>query len=751
VPEQQVDVNNSSSNDHTTWGYNPDGTIQTVTDARGAVATYTYNNNRRLVNLITYSAPAGITPTANVSLEYDAAGNRKSMTDGSGSQSYNYNQLSQLTSETRTFGVGSYTLSYDYNLAGELKKITDPTNSTINYGLDSAGRLNSVTGSDNLFAGVSTYAANFQYRAFDAVKSLTYGNSKTLAVGYDNRLAVSSYEVPGILKKSYQRNDDNSLQFTQDQVIANSKFDRSYTYDHLGRVTTALSGAEARGQSASDDRPYHETFGYDAMNHLTTRAARQWNRDIGSGTDAFVNNRNPSWSYDADGRLTFGSTGAYVYDAAGSTVSFGDASPNMTDQQFDGDGQRVKSTQRRYDDPTDQWVTDSVTYYLNSTVLGGQVVTELTAQGTKQRTYVYAGQTVLAWQSVAANGSQSVAWEHRDASGASFRMTDASGTFTGQSGELDPVGANAGLFKPLTWPPPRSTGQLISFRGFEDMDLAGGGCELDRVPVPCGMVTQGNSVACPNNDCSRYNPNLRNGHGGMEDFHAYADGRAFYLAAGWTWTGNQFHGPGAMTVSFIDNHVPADLGKEYNHLLPQNPAPNVNDLESRITKMVSNPDCAKFISDLINGTATAKNPAEFTDALIGFGKIKSFIYGDTIMKAYGFAGGTVHGSISGGDAQVELPTPGRFPVGLSRRGAAEYISDQGRINAETVLHEILHLAGKNVYDDFAYAKTVADMRGVKRLDYTGMAYRDAVRKASEYWNDALMGACGPKGPRYEQH
>jgi hypothetical protein len=159
----------------------------------------------------------------------------------------------------------------------------------------------------------------------------------------------------------------------------------------------------------------------------------------------------------------------------------------MTDQQFDGDGQRVKSTQRRYDDPTDQWVTDSVTYYLNSTVLGGRVVTELTGQGTKQRTYVYAGQTVLAWQSVASNGTQSVAWEHRDASGASFRMTDASGTFTGQSAELDPVGANAGLFKPLSWPPPRSTGQLISFRGFEDMDLAGGGCTLDRMPIPCGI------------------------------------------------------------------------------------------------------------------------------------------------------------------------------------------------------------------------------------------------------------------------
>jgi len=37
-------------------------------------------------------------------------------------------------------------LSYDYNLGGELKKITDATNMTINYGYDATGRLTSVTG-----------------------------------------------------------------------------------------------------------------------------------------------------------------------------------------------------------------------------------------------------------------------------------------------------------------------------------------------------------------------------------------------------------------------------------------------------------------------------------------------------------------------------------------------------------------------------------------------------------------------------
>jgi len=108
------------------YSYFADDSVQTVTDARGATSTFTYNN-RNLVTGITYGVPTGVAATANVSFGYDAAGNRTSMTDGLGSVSYNYNTLSQLTSETRTFtGVGSFALSYAYNLSGELTSVTNP-------------------------------------------------------------------------------------------------------------------------------------------------------------------------------------------------------------------------------------------------------------------------------------------------------------------------------------------------------------------------------------------------------------------------------------------------------------------------------------------------------------------------------------------------------------------------------------------------------------------------------------------------
>src|SRR5262249_37482792 len=83
---EQRDANGNPA--YTTYSYNNDDTINMVTDARGASATYTYNNGRHLVNQIHYTAPTGITPTADVTFDYDPAGNRKLMTDGLGSVSY---------------------------------------------------------------------------------------------------------------------------------------------------------------------------------------------------------------------------------------------------------------------------------------------------------------------------------------------------------------------------------------------------------------------------------------------------------------------------------------------------------------------------------------------------------------------------------------------------------------------------------------------------------------------------------------
>lgn len=466
----------------TVWTYNADDTVNTVTDARGAVTTFGYTGTgRHLVKSISHTLTGS--PTVSATFEYDTLGNRISMTDGMGTSSFTRNQLSQLTSETRTItGLGSFTLNYTYNLGDQLSSVTDPFGAQVSYSYDKIGRLSAINGAN--FASVTTYASNLQYRAWGALKSLTYGNSKTLALGYDVNQNVSSYEIPGLMKKSYQYYDDGRLKSTQDQLTTNSKFDRLYKYDHVGRAATALSGAEARGQGPTNDRPYNESMAYDAMGHLTLREIRQWDRYDTTGTETYTNNRRFGWQYDADGRLLSGSTGYFTYDAAGQTTSFGDEDPYATDQQFDGDGKRLKSVQRRFDPNTNQWTTDKVTYYIHSSVIG-EVVSEVSAQGAKERGFVFAENNVLAVQSVV-GPSQSVSWQHYDASGSSYRSTSASGTFA-ETGEMEPMGANAGVMKPLTLPQSTEFGKLEPYFGIPELHNATNGCTLDRVPIPCDI------------------------------------------------------------------------------------------------------------------------------------------------------------------------------------------------------------------------------------------------------------------------
>jgi len=752
VPEQDA-------NTATTWDYNNDDTVHAVTDARGAGATYNYNNNRRLVSHISYEPAAGVPDTPDVGFEYDAVGNRTSMTDGLGSKSYNYNQLSQLMSETRTLnGVGTFTLSYDYNLAGELKKITDATNMTINYGYDSAGRLSGVTGSDNLVGGVSNYAFGFQYRAWGALKQMSAGPGHTASFGYDARLQANHFDISGgVVNQNYDRYSDGRLSFVHNTTDNN--FDRAYTYDHAGRLTEAAAGGQARHDLGAV--PMYETFAYNAWNNTTYRFSESWLNDF-DDSGSYANGRRAGWGYDADGRIASIDTRTYSYDAAGQNISLAGQRweangyvPTSTTSDFDGDGNRIRET-------SGSSGSMSTTYYLRSSVLGGAIIEELNSSGQKQLGYVYSpGGSLLARQ---APGADYVALKQVSPIGASqyeFFISSTMAEFVSRR-EFDPAGATVPLNNHSSFGHGGAAGDLPGGGGASDsrfgaLENPGAGCTLDGVWVPCGMAYRslgsGAAVVGPENT-TRYNYTRKT----FESFRAFADGYSGFLP-----TGGIYDGGGEWHI--LSGGKDNDLGKPrsvrpedgnygmYQQVAflfggePQNPSPNVGDLESRITKIVGNPDCAKFISNLINGTASATNPAEFTDAITGFNLVKGqagFIYGDTIQKYYGYRGGTVHGSISGKNAQVELPYPYANNIRNNPRMAAEFAEVQAREDALTVLHEILHLAGKNGYSDLAFANTVADMNRIARPDFSKLSGKDAVVAASKYWHGALRTACEPR-------
>jgi YD repeat-containing protein len=256
-----------------TFSYFADDALQTVTDARGATTTLSYNN-RRLITGITYGVTGAVAATPNVTFGYDSAGNRTSMTDGLDSISYVYNTLSQMTSETRTFtGLGSYALNYTYNLGGQLKSITNHWGAQVGYGYDKTGRISNVSGSG--YMGISSYVNSMAYRAF-GLKQMAYSNGRTLSVQYNNRLMPTQWSIPGVLRMQYGYTWEQSgrVDFARNQD--DETLDRYYGYDHVGRLTVTRTGNEARLAIGEQvpllyNGPYSHGYSYDQFGNITAR------------------------------------------------------------------------------------------------------------------------------------------------------------------------------------------------------------------------------------------------------------------------------------------------------------------------------------------------------------------------------------------------------------------------------------------------------------------------------------------------
>ena len=440
----------------TNYSYNLDDTTNFVTDARGAKTVFGYNNPRHLVSSISYDLTnlvpgQSVAATSGVSFTYDSVGNRKSMNDGSGSVTYTYDQLSRLTSETRNFtGIGSFALSYSYNLASELASMTNQWGAVINYSYDKLGRATGATGSG---IGAPTYAGSLTYRAFGAVKGMSYGDGKSLSTTYDLRMRPTKWDVSNTLGYNYNYDyfNEHTGRVTYAGSIYDNTLDRSYEYDNVGRLVISHSGAEARahaysGQWGTQDGPYSQGYDYDVWGNVTHKYG--WGGEVQGGsptastdiTYAYTGNRRNGFSYDASGNLTNDLGQTFTYDATGQQATASYSGYSLT-QSYDGDGLRVKKNDN-----------GTVTYYLRSSVLGGQVVAEITGGGAFQRSYIYLGGELLALK--LANGYNY--WVHEDPVTKSKRLTDMFGAVVSTI-EMDPWGADTARSNNAAFQPKKFT------------------------------------------------------------------------------------------------------------------------------------------------------------------------------------------------------------------------------------------------------------------------------------------------------
>jgi YD repeat-containing protein len=112
-----------------TYGYDVFGNLTSQTDARGCVTTLSYDSLNRLTGKTYSGAGCGTTPAITYTYDSTTGGNegvgkRTGMTDGSGSATWVYNVLGQMTKETKVItGSGTFVTEWSYDWGVRCQRI----------------------------------------------------------------------------------------------------------------------------------------------------------------------------------------------------------------------------------------------------------------------------------------------------------------------------------------------------------------------------------------------------------------------------------------------------------------------------------------------------------------------------------------------------------------------------------------------------------------------------------------------------
>jgi RHS repeat-associated protein len=339
-----------------TLTYDAAGNLASHTDFNGKTTAYAYDASNRLLS----KTPDASLNQAQVSFTYSAAGQRLSMNDASGANTYAYDQRDRLLQKATPQG----TLTYTYDAGGNLASIRSSNSGgvSVNYAYDVLNRVAMVT-DNRLTSGTTTYSYDnagnlqgyvypngvqsaFTYSALDRLTNLTLSHGSTLA-SYAYTLGPAG-------------NRTSVAELGGRQV--------SYTYDALYRLTgETIAGGTVNGAIG---------YTYDPVGNRLTRTSTV--APVPPATSTFdANDRLTSDTYDANGNTTASGSNTYGYDFENRLITENGTAVTIV---YDGDGNRVAKT-----------VGGATTRYLvdDRNLTGYAQVLEEITNGTVQRVYTY--------------------------------------------------------------------------------------------------------------------------------------------------------------------------------------------------------------------------------------------------------------------------------------------------------------------------------------------------------------------------
>ncbi|MFZ5723956.1 MAG: RHS repeat-associated core domain-containing protein [Pseudomonadota bacterium] len=327
-----------------TYTYGADGFVDTITDAQNRQTLY----QRDAVGRITQATLPG---SRTVGTDYDANSNVTGITPPNKPEhSFDYTavDLAEQYTPPTVSGVAAPQTQYAYNRDKQLELLTRPDGVTLDYGYDTAGRLQTITSSANgdavsygyhaatgQLASIATpqHTLAYTYDGFlPRTETLTGTVSGTLSRGYDANFRTTQIGVNGSSITLGYDNDDlltsaGSLtlgRHSQNGLLTGTTLGSAtttHTYNTFGELATFSAKYGATTLLSS-------TYTYDTLGRIKTKAESVqgvtsnyvYGYDLAGRLETVTKNGTPveSYGYDANGNRNGG-----TYDDQDRLLAYG--------------------------------------------------------------------------------------------------------------------------------------------------------------------------------------------------------------------------------------------------------------------------------------------------------------------------------------------------------------------------------------------------------------------------------------------
>ncbi len=300
-----------------TFGYDTAGNLTSAatsntlgTGSNATSETFTYNDRSEV---LTASGSAGST-----TIGYNGDGQTASVADAAGTTSYTYDSAGRLA--TLANPVTGTTATYSYNPDSLVSGISYGSgNDTQSFGYDGMRRLTS----DTLKTSSGTSVASIAY-GYNADSQITSENTTGLAGAAAN---TYTYDQAGRLTSWNNGTTNTAYGYDADSNLTTSG-SKTYTYDARDEMTgdgTGTYAYTARGTPVSEPGPSGTTLAttFDAYGDQATAGARAYGYDaLGRLTGDTLSGSGYAFSYvGSSGAMASDGSSTYAWDPSGSVLA----------------------------------------------------------------------------------------------------------------------------------------------------------------------------------------------------------------------------------------------------------------------------------------------------------------------------------------------------------------------------------------------------------------------------------------------